>query len=141
MARVMGVDYGSKRVGIAVSDVLGFTATGLETISWNGRDDSYLLDRMVQIIKEKDINEIVFGLPRRTDNGESEAIISAKRLANALEEKSGMKAVYQDERYTTVIASRYLREVGASKKKKKEVVDQVAAEIILQEYLESKRRV
>lgn len=139
MGRVMSVDYGSRRVGIALSDTLGLTASGYETIRWNGKDDSLLLERMIQIIKEKNVTEVVFGLPRRTDNKQSESQERAETLAASLEERVGICPVYIDERYTTVIASRYLIETGASRQKKKDVIDQVAAEIILREYLETKR--
>ena len=139
MTRVMGVDYGSRRVGIALSDVLGMTASGYETISWNGEDDEFLLNRMAQIVRDKGVSEIVFGLPRRTDGEESSSLSGARKCAEALGNEVGISPVYLDERYTTVIASRYLRETGASREKKKQVLDQVAAEIILREYLEQRR--
>ena len=139
MKRVMGVDYGTKRVGIALSDPLRMTATGYETISWNGQDPAFLLDRMAEIIREKDVGEIVFGLPGRTDGRISESEQKARALGESLQEKTGIAPIFLDERYTTVIASRYLRDTGVKKDKKKQVIDQVAAEIILREYLETQR--
>ena len=141
MKRIMGVDFGTRRVGIALSDVLRMTASGFETINWNGEDSAFLLNRMAEIVREKDVDEIVFGLPKRTDNAESESARKARDLGSALAEITGLEPVYLDERYTTVIASRFLRETGVKRDKKKQVIDQVAAEIILSEYLERKRRI
>jgi len=139
MGRVMAIDYGTRRVGIALSDVLRLTAHGFETISWNGEDCRFVLDRIAQIISEKAVTDIVIGQPRRTDGSESESQKKAQAFGSDLHSLTGILPVYQDERYTTVIASRYLRETGVSGRNKKNVVDQVAAEIILREYLETRR--
>ncbi len=139
MARVMAIDFGQRRVGVAVSDPLGLTATGLETISWNGEDSHYLMDRLVFLIKDKSVSTLVIGLPRRTDGGQSTLQEQAEVFGKSLGERCGIEPVFQDERYTTVIASRYLRESGVKGKKQRQVVDQVAAEVILREYLESHR--
>ena len=139
MSRVMAIDFGMRRIGVAVSDPLRIMAQGLETINWNGVDYEYALDRLSQIVKEKEIAEIVMGKPSRTDGTISESEEKANLFGQLLEEKVGIRPVYRDERFTTVIASQFLRQTGVSGKNKKKVVDQVAAEIILQEYLDISR--
>jgi len=139
MGRVMAIDFGTRRVGVALSDVLRLTAHGFETISWNGEDSRFLLDRIAKIVTEKEVTDIVIGQPRRTDGAASESQMKAQAFGSEISTVTGIQPFYQDERYTTVIASRYLRETGVNGKKKKNVVDQVAAEIILREYLESRR--
>ena len=135
----MAIDFGMRRIGVAVSDPLRIMAQGLETINWNGVDYEYALDRLSQIVKEKEITEIVMGKPSRTDGTISESEEKANLFGQLLEEKVGIRPVYRDERFTTVIASQFLRQTGVSGKNKKKVVDQVAAEIILQEYLDITR--
>ena len=139
MGRVMAIDYGTRRVGVALSDILRLTAHGFETISWNGEDSRYVLDRLAKIVIEKEVTDIVIGQPKRTDGSESESQRKAQIFGTNLFLLTGIKPCYQDERFTTVMASRYLFETGVSSRNKKNVVDQVAAEIILREYLESRR--
>lgn len=139
MSRVMAIDFGMRRIGVAVSDPLRIMASGLETINWNGVDAEYAIDRLAAIVKEMEITEIVLGKPSRTDGSVSESEEKAVLFGQLLEEKVGIKPVFRDERYTTVIASQFLRSTGVSGKNKKKVVDQVAAEIILQEYLDISR--
>lgn len=140
MSRVMAIDFGMRRIGVAVSDPLRIMASGLETINWNGVDSDYAIDRLAEIVNEMEITEIVLGRPSRTDGTVSESEEKAVLFGKLLEEKVGIKPSLRDERYTTVIASRFLRSTGVSGKNKKKVVDQVAAEIILQEYLDISRK-
>lgn len=139
MGRVMAIDFGMRRIGVALSDPMGIMASGLETINWNGQDPEYALDRLLAIVKEKEVKEIVLGKPSRTDGTMSESEEKAISFGEMLEEKVGIKPIFRDERFTTVIASQYLRQTGVSGKDKKKVVDQVAAEIILQDFLDSRR--
>ena len=136
----MAIDFGMRRIGVAVSDPLRIMASGLETINWNGVDSDYAIDRLAEIVNEMEITEIVLGRPSRTDGTVSESEEKAVLFGKLLEEKVGIKPSFRDERYTTVIASRFLRSAGVSGKNKKKVVDQVAAEIILQEYLDISRK-
>ncbi|MDD2457648.1 MAG: Holliday junction resolvase RuvX [Eubacteriales bacterium] len=138
--RFLAIDYGDARIGTAVSDLLGITARGLETINWNGQDSAWAMDRLVALVEDLQITTVVMGLPRRTDGKTSESETKARAMGEALAARTGRTVVYRDERYTTVLASRVLRETGVRGKKRKAVVDQVAAEIILQEYLESRRK-
>ncbi len=139
MGRVMAIDFGTRRIGVALSDPLGIMAQGYETISWNGQDSEYALNRLAEIVKEKEVTTIVLGKPSRTDGSISESEEKAVLFGSDLEAKVGIKPVFRDERFTTVIASQFLRQTGVSGKNKKKVVDQVAAEIILQEYLDMHR--
>ena len=109
MSRVMAIDFGMRRIGVAVSDPLRIMASGLETINWNGVDSDYVIDRLAQIVKEMEISEIVLGRPSRTDGTVSESEEKAVLFGQLLEEKVGIKPVFRDERYTTVIASQFLR--------------------------------
>jgi len=135
----MAIDFGTRRIGVALSDPLGIMAQGLETISWNGQDSEYALNRLSEIVSEKQVTTIVLGKPSRTDGTVSESEEKAVAFGQALKEKVGIEPVFRDERFTTVIASQYLRTTGVSGKDRKKVVDQVAAEIILQEYLDMHR--
>ena len=135
----MGIDFGTRHIGIALSDEMRIIASGFETVNWNGEDDSWALNRICEIIKEKNVVEIVLGKPSRTDGTESESERKAKAFGDKLASLSGIEPVYRDERFTTVIASRYLHETNMKAKKQKKIIDQVAAEVILREYLEQNR--
>lgn len=131
----MGIDYGLARIGVAVSDPLRITARGVETINWNGRDMDWAINRICELALEYQVSEIVMGLPRRTDGKSSPSEEGARALAATLEERLEKPVIFRDERFTTVLASRVLNEVDYKKKNKRKVIDQVAAEIILQDYL------
>lgn len=131
----MGIDYGLARIGVAVSDPLRITARGVETINWNGRDMDWAINRICELALEYQVSEIVMGLPRRTDGKSSPSEEGARALATTLEERLEKPVIFRDERFTTVLASRVLNEVDYKKKNKRKVIDQVAAEIILQDYL------
>lgn len=131
----MAIDYGKARIGVAISDPLGMTARGIETLNWNGRDMEWALDRISELAAEHQIIELVMGLPKRTDGQSSESEEQAKLMATRLETRLAVPILLRDERYTTVLASRVLNEVNFKKDRKRQVIDQVAAEIILQDYL------
>lgn len=136
----MGIDYGDARIGIAVSDPLGILARGLETVNWNGRDIEWALERILTLIREQQVSGLVIGIPRRTDGKPGASEEKARQFAQELASRSGLEPVLRDERYTTVLASRVMREAGMRSERRKSVIDQIAAEIILQEYLESRRK-
>ncbi len=135
----MGIDFGMRRIGVAVSDTMGVLARRYETIRWNGKDWEWALNRLADIIREESISGIVIGLPRRTDGiiGDSENL--TRVFSCQLAEKTGIQPDLRDERYTTVLASRIMTETGIKKDRKRDIVDQIAAEIILQDYLDSNR--
>ena len=134
--RVMGIDFGTRHIGVALSDELRIIASGFETVNWNGVDDSKALDRIAQIVKEKNVAVIVLGKPSRTDGTISETEKKAIEFGQKLTELTGITPVMRDERYTTVIAARMLHDVNINAKKQKKIIDQVAAEVIVREYLE-----
>ncbi|MCR5593657.1 MAG: Holliday junction resolvase RuvX [Saccharofermentans sp.] len=137
--RIMGIDFGMKHIGVALSDELWITASGFETVNWNGQDDSWAVSRIAEIVKQKNVTGIILGKPSRTDGTVSHTEEAAIAFGQKIEDVTGIKPVMKDERFTTVLASRFMHDVGRSSKKQKSVIDQVAAEIILSDYLETLR--
>ncbi|PNH18424.1 Holliday junction resolvase RuvX [Mageeibacillus indolicus] len=140
MEKYLGIDYGQARIGVAVSDALGITARGIETICWNGEEFTKPVNRICELAKQNGVAAIVIGLPRRTDGKIGVSEEKARQLGDLLQELTGLNIIWRDERYTTVLAHRVLNESTVKKRQKRSVVDQVAAEIILQDFLESLRR-
>ena len=137
MSRVLALDIGTVRIGAAISDSLGITAQGLGV--WNAENDEWRKDFDAAIMKY-DPKIIVAGLPLRTDGKPSEAAIRITGIIEALRaEYPGREFVFQDERFTTVIAQRAMIEADMSRKKRRKNVDKVAAVIILEDWLESHR--
>ena len=135
--RVIGLDYGTKTVGVAVSDALGITAQGIETIT---RKESnklrQTLARIEEIIAEYEVGTIVVGLPKNMNNTLGERAEDCQEFADKLERRTGLPVVMWDERLTTVAADRTLQETGVRRENRKAVIDQVAAVFILQGYLD-----
>jgi len=131
MKRIMGVDIGEKRIGIAVSDPLGITAQGLETYTRKGNDAEYIAQRA----REVGASLIVAGLPLNMNGSEGP---SAKMVREFMGEVSslGLPVEFIDERLTTVSAERILIEADVSRKKRRQVVDKIAAVYILRTYLD-----
>lgn len=134
MMRMMGLDVGDKRIGVALSDLMGWTAQGLETIHrTNIKSD---LQRIEAIIQEHDVKKIVIGLPKNmngTLGPQSEKVIE---FTERLKKRTNLETVFWDERLTTVAAERTLIEADVSRKKRKTVIDKLAAIHILQGYLD-----
>lgn len=132
--RCLGIDFGSSRIGIAVSDDLGMLAHPLETIP-NG---SGFLSRLRQIVLEKGVSRIVVGIPRNMDGSYGPAAEKAKLFLSELKgEFAGVQLIGWDERLTTLEAQRLLHAAGRDIKKSRPVIDQVAAQVLLQSYLDS----
>ncbi len=135
--RIMGLDYGAATVGVAISDALLLTAQGIETIR---REQELQLRktyrRIEELVKEYEVDRIVVGYPKHLNNTIGERAKKAEEFAQALERRTGLTVVLQDERLTTVEAHRVLDAGGAGLNKKKEVVDKLAAVLILQSYLD-----
>lgn len=135
--RIMGLDYGAATVGVAISDALLLTAQGMETIR---REQELQLRktyrRIEELVKEYEVDRIVVGYPKHLNNTIGERAKKAEEFAQALERRTGLTVVLQDERLTTVEAHRVLDAGGAGLEKKKEVVDKLAAVLILQSYLD-----
>lgn len=135
--RLLAIDYGTVRVGIAISDPTGLIARGLETIPRPG-DNAPVIARILEIIREYEIGTIVLGMPLRTDNKPGEKEKEVKQFSRELQVASGLRPIFQDERYTTVEALELMQEMGIRRDKNKAILDQIAAEIILQNYLDER---
>lgn len=136
--RVLGLDYGSKTVGAALSDELGLTAQPLETIV--RKEENKLrqtLARIEAIVREQGVDTIVLGFPRNMNNTMGERAQKTLEFKEMLERRTGLKIVLWDERLTTVAAERVLQESGVRREHRKEYIDQIAASLILQGYLDS----
>ena len=135
--RILGLDFGSKTVGVAVSDGLLLTAQGVETIE--RKDENKLRKtcaRIEELIAEYEITEIVLGLPKNMNNTEGERGEKTKAFGEMLERRTGLPVHYWDERLTTVAAEQILMESGVRRENRKAVIDKVAAGLILQGYLD-----
>mgnify|MGYP000124599941 FL=1 len=135
--RILGLDFGSKTVGVAVSDGLLLTAQGVETIE--RKDENKLRKtcaRIEELIAEYEITEIVLGLPKNMNNTEGERVEKTKAFGEMLERRTGLPVHYGDERLTTVAAEQILMESGVRRENRKAVIDKVAAGLILQGYLD-----
>ncbi len=137
--RSLGIDFGLARVGVAMSDPMGILASAVETLNWNGEDAAWIKARLLEICEKNKVVRIVMGLPKRTDGKESATEQMARAFGAELAELTALPVIFQDERYTTVLASRVLRTSAVKAKNKRGVIDQVAAEIILQAYLDAQR--
>ena len=136
--RILGLDYGSKTVGVAVSDGLGITAQGLETIQRAQPNKlRKTLARIEQLIKEYDVEKIVLGYPRNMNNTEGPRVQATLEFKEMLKRRTGLEVILQDERLTTVSAERVLIESGVRRENRKDVIDKIAAVFILQTYLDA----
>ncbi|GIP20773.1 Holliday junction resolvase RuvX [Paenibacillus sp. J22TS3] len=136
--RILGLDYGDRRIGAAVSDTFGWTAQGLETIERRG--DESELKRIAGLVKEYEAEEIVVGLPKNMNGTVGPRGEICIEFAEKLRQVLGLPVHLWDERLTTVSAQRTLLEADVSRKKRKQVVDQLAATLILQNFLDSKSK-
>lgn len=135
--RIMGLDPGSKRVGVAVSDELSLTANGLTTITWEKREE--LLKAIEKLARENDVSLVVMGLPRRMDGSIGPGARWALALAKDIEERLEMEVKTWDERFSSSAVERILIDADVSRKKRKEVRDKMSAVYILQGYLDAAR--
>lgn len=137
--RIIGLDYGTKTVGVAVSDSLGLTAQGIETIT--RKEENKLrqtLARIEALVEEYQAEELVVGLPKNMNNTLGERALACQDFAEKLERRTGLPIVMWDERLTTVAAENVLKESGVRRENRKAVIDQIAAVFILQGYLDYK---
>ena len=134
MKRLLGIDLGQARVGLAISDELGLLAHPLETFP--AESSKNLMERIAAIVRERKIEQIVVGLPRNMDGSAGPAAEEALAFVEKLRTQSKCPVVTWDERLTTVAANRALHEAGRKTRGTRNQVDQVAAQIILQGYLD-----
>jgi putative Holliday junction resolvase len=135
MKRALGIDLGEARIGVAVSDELGMLAHPVETIVV--KDTADPLGRVVQLATEKDVGHVIIGLPKNMDGTTGAAAEKVRAFADKLRAKLTCPVRLWDERLTTVAAQRYLHDAGRNAKQSRAVIDQVAAQIILQGWLDS----
>lgn len=133
----MGLDVGSKTVGVAISDPLGWTAQGVETIQIDENRKQFGYDRVKELVLEYEVEKVVVGFPKNMNNTIGPRAESSKIYAEVLEARIGLPVVLWDERLTTSAAERTLIEADVSRKKRKEVIDKLAAVMILQSYLDT----
>lgn len=139
MMRTMGLDVGSKTVGVAVSDPLGWTAQGVEIIKIDEENGVFGIERVAELVKEYQVSQFVVGLPKNMNNTIGPRAEASMAYGDLLKEEFGLPIVYQDERLTTVQAERMLVEqANTSRAKRKKVIDKLAAVMILQNYLDQK---
>lgn len=136
--KIMGLDVGSRTVGVAVSDAFGWTAQGVEIVRINEDEGEFGLDRIGELAKEHNTGGFVLGLPKNMNNTIGPRAEAAQRYGEMLTERFGLPVDFIDERLTTVEADRMLVEqADVSRKKRKKVIDKLAAALILQNYLDA----
>lgn len=133
--RIIALDLGARRVGVAVSDPLGLTAQGLPTLRPTGR--RALIDAIRELVEEYEAERVVVGLPRNMDGTLGPAANEALAFAESLSDVLNLPVDTWDERLTTVAAQRAMAEGNLSRKKRRDIGDRIAAQLILEGYLES----
>ena len=135
--RILGLDFGSKTVGVALSDPLLLTAQGVEIVRRQSPNKlRQTLARIEEIVKEYEVDRIVLGYPKNMNNTEGERCEKTKEFKEMLERRTGLSVVLWDERLTTVSADNYMMESGIRREDRKKFVDEIAAVFILQGYLD-----
>jgi putative Holliday junction resolvase len=135
--RVLGLDLGAKRIGIAISDAEAAIAFPLDTLANKGRDQS--VTALAELIVERDVGRVVVGLPIHMDGRKGPEVEAALAFATTLAKRSGVAVDTLDERLTTAEAAHAMRETGRTRKQTKAIIDSVAACILLRTYLELHR--
>ena len=135
--RKLGIDYGDARLGFALSDPMGIIASPLEVYSrkYEAADLKYI----AELIKAKEVDTVIIGLPVNMDGTKGERAEKSVAFGDKLKSVSGVKVEYMDERLSTVSAERFLIEGNVRREKRKEVIDKIAAQIILQNFLDKRR--
>ena len=137
--RIMGLDYGTKTVGVAVSDPLGITAQAVETIERKSENKlRQTLARIETLAKEYEVETFVLGLPKHMNNDIGERAVKSMEFGEMLHRRTGIEVIMWDERLTTASAERTLIEAGVRRENRKQYIDQIAAVFILQSYLDSR---
>ena len=137
--RILGLDVGSKTIGVAVSDPFGWTAQGVEIIQIDEANDDYGLPRLAELVAEYEVEKFVVGLPKNMDGTIGERAEASIRFGELIIDEFNLPVEYEDERLTTLQANRMMIEEGdLSRQKRKKVIDKIAAMMILQNYLDRK---
>ena len=136
--RYLGLDLGTRTLGLSISDETKTIASTLKTIRYNEDDFEYLLNELSKIIDEYKISKLILGLPKNMNNTLGYRCEETLEFKKLLESKFNIEVILQDERLTTVEATNYMLEADISRKKRKKKIDALAANIILQTYLDKK---
>ena len=134
--RILAIDLGEKRIGLAISDALGITAQGLPTIQI--KNEQEICPKIMETINERNVTQLVFGLPKNMNGTLGPQAKKVQECAQKLKQLSGLPVDFEDERLSTVRAEQVLLEADTSRAKRKKVIDKLAAVIILQSYLARK---
>ncbi|ETP68811.1 Holliday junction resolvase RuvX [Planomicrobium chinense] len=137
--RIMGLDVGSKTIGVAISDALGWTAQGIETVKINEAAEDFGFGRLGELIKQYEVSQVVVGYPKNMNNSIGPRAEASEKFAALLEEAYAIPVVLWDERLTTMAAEKMLISADVSRKNRKKVIDKMAAVMILQGYLDFKK--
>ncbi|MBT2569130.1 Holliday junction resolvase RuvX [Planococcus sp. ISL-110] len=137
--RIMGLDVGSKTIGVAISDPMGWTAQGIETVKINEAIEEFGMVRLGELIKQYEVTEAVVGYPKNMNNSIGPRAQASERFAALLKEAYSIPVVLWDERLTTSAAEKMLISADVSRKNRKKVIDKMAAVMILQGYLDFKK--
>ncbi len=134
--RILGIDYGDRQIGLALSDPFGWTAQGLEVL----KNTDQIWNELQDLVEKHQVEKIVLGWPKNMDGTLGERAVLAQEWAEKLEKLLNLPVILWDERLTTVAAEKILLEADLSRKKRKKIVDQMAAAFILQNYLDSQKK-
>ena len=137
--KYLGLDLGTKTLGLAISDKLGIISMPFEVINYNDEDYDYLIYELDKIIKEENIDELVLGLPKNMNNSLGERALKTLEFQKLLEDKLNIKVNMQDERLSTMESEKFLISNNVSRKKRKKIIDKMAAQVILDTYLNSRK--
>lgn len=137
--RVLGLDVGTKTIGVAISDEMGWTAQGIETIKINAERNELGFARIKELVNEYNVEQIVIGLPKNMNGTIGERGLACQDFADKLHTFLTLPCTLWDERLSTMAAEKMLISADVSRKKRKKVIDKVAAVVILQGYLDSKQ--
>jgi len=135
--RILGIDFGEARMGLAVSDPTGFLASGIGTVKVTGFKSA--VEAAVKAAKENSVQLIVVGLPVNMDGSQGNRAEKCRDFASEVERATGIKTEMYDERRTTILAAGFMNETGTFGKKRKDAIDTLSAQIILQSYLDRNR--
>ena len=135
--RILGFDLGTRTLGISISDYINTIATTYKTIRFNEREYDSIIPEIKNIVHEFNVQKIVLGLPKNMNNSIGDRGLETLEFKKKLEENLNIEVIMQDERLTTVQATKYMLEADISRKKRKKKVDSLAANIILQTYLDT----
>jgi putative Holliday junction resolvase len=134
LPRILGIDFGERRIGLALSDALGITAQGLPTLDTKKIDDIFA--HLVNLIKDKNVTKVIVGMPKSLNGTIGPKGMEVKEFIQELTKRTKMQVIPWDERLTSVQSLRTMKELGV-KQKDKETVDRISATLILQSYLDS----